>query len=294
VTPPPDQVAAAAPAVVLDVPRDAALAAPGDRLTAVHESAMRRIRSIAVRGRGGRRHVVIACMPKSGSTFLTEALVAATGFHRYLLNTRGYDNERTIDRAAIPMFTARDTVSQEHMRATRANIAWLRELEVRPVVLVRNVFDAIVSARDHAVAESVSGPAAHVPPDFATWPAEAQHWFIVRMGVPWMLSLVASWRDAEHELPTMWLTWDEMTSDPVGAVRRVLAHAGIEVAGDLAERVARVRRDERVRFNRGVAGRGMTELTPAQIGAVREIAESFDGYDLGPIGLAPCRAEVPG
>jgi hypothetical protein len=271
----------------------AATAGAAERLSIVHESAMRRIGAIAARNRGQRRHIVIACMPKSGSTFLTEVIVAATGYGRYLLNTRGHDNERTVDRAAVPMFTARDTVSQEHMRATERNVRWLRELGIRPIVLVRNIFDAIVSARDHAVAESTSGPSAHVPPDFGTWSVEAQHWFIVRMGVPWLLNLVTSWQDIGDELHPMWLTYEAMIEDPVDATRRVLVHAGVEIAPDLSTRVAAVQRDTSVRYNRGVRGRGMTELSAAQIQAVREIAAPYvDEYDLSAIGLVGQLAEA--
>lgn len=232
------------------------------------------------------RHIVVACMPKSASTYFCRALVNVTGFAPYLLNTAAGDTERNIDRASIPMFLRRDTVSQEHMRATASNVTLLRRMGIRPVVLVRDIFDVIVSACDHGEREHGSGPAAHMPPDFARWSRDERLWFIVRMGTPWFLSLVTSWIDAAKELDCLWVTYDEATGRTAAAVAAVLRHVG--VAADqrrLAAGIAATAGD-RTRFNRGQPGRGRTELTPAHRAAVREIAASHRGrYDLSKIGL---------
>ena len=83
-----------------------------DEETATFCLMMRRLERIIIANRDRRRHVLIACMPKSASTFLRTVLVEATGFESYLLNTAGSDTERNIDARSIPMFLSRDTVSQ--------------------------------------------------------------------------------------------------------------------------------------------------------------------------------------
>ncbi|HWB20300.1 MAG TPA: sulfotransferase domain-containing protein [Phycisphaerales bacterium] len=231
-------------------------------------------------------HIVIACFPKSASTFLATFMAAATGFRSYLLNTSGYDNERNIDRLSIPMFLAQPTVSQEHMRATVPNVAILKRMSIRPVVLVRNIFDCIISSRDHARSQSIVGPNAHVPHDFASWPIEAQDWFIVRMGVPWYLTFFASWMDASNQLPVLWLTYESLIGDPVKSALAIADHVGISLSASVAERSLQSIDPLAIRLNTGVSGRGERELSPSQMNAVRETAGVYRGYyDLSMIGL---------
>ena len=232
------------------------------------------------------RHVVVACMPKSASTFLCSLLAEATGYRPYLLNTLGHDTERTIDRLSIPTFLRRDTVSQEHMRATRENVRLLARMGVRPVVLVRDLMDVIVSACDHSEQVAGSGPAAHLPSDFDRWSREDRLWLVVRMGTPWFLNLVTSWIDAASRLDTLWITYDDVVGDTAATVRRALEHAGVvSDEGRIDAAIAGVD-PSTTRLNRGVSGRGRAELSAPQQAAVREIADVYRGaYDLSIIGL---------
>jgi hypothetical protein len=236
--------------------------------------------------RARHRHVVVACLPKCASTYLDALLVHATGFRRYLLNTTGHDTERNIDARSIPMFLAGDTVSQEHMRATRENVRLLARLGVRPVVLVRDLLDLLVSMRDHAAREPGRGPAGHVPADFARWPPADRLELIVRFATPWLLTMVTSWLDAARELPTLWLRYDDVVGRPAETVGRVLDHVGVAVPrARIDEAVGRVD-PATTRFNRGVSGRGRAELTEGQRSAVRAAAAAYRGtYDLSIVGL---------
>lgn len=233
------------------------------------------------------KHVLIASMPKSASTYLNAVLSEATGFQSYLLNTIGNDTERNIDPTSIPMFLCRDTISQEHMRATQENLRLLELMRIKPVVLVRNIFDTVISTCDHGIPVSGgSGPSAHVPREYVNWSREDQLWFIIRMGVPWLLTLTTSWLDAGAKLEPLWITYEDVVRETEATLRRVLDHCEIEVEGDaVCEAIERVEKKD-VRFNQGVAGRGEAELSASQQDAIREIASTYRGvYDLSLIGL---------
>jgi hypothetical protein len=231
-------------------------------------------------------HLVVASMPKSGSTYLQKVLVHVTGFRPYWLNTAGNDNERNLELTAIPMFLAQDTVTQEHMRATRANVQWLKRMGVRPIMLVRNIFDVIVSSRDHSAGGDICGPNAHTPAAYNTWSPEDQAWFIIRMGLPWLLTFVSSWLDAQRELPVLWVSYEEIVQRTASTVARILDHAGVERKPADIQRLAAEVDLGNVRFNRGLSGRGESELTGAQRQAVRDLAAVYRGaYDFSLIGL---------
>lgn len=245
------------------------------------------IDALIVQHRHRHPHIVVACFPKSASTFLNAALVHVTGYRSYLLNTAGYDNERNIDRLAVPMFLAQPTVSQEHMRATQPNLALLEALDLRPVVLVRNLFDCIISSRDHALNESIIGPNAHAPRTFAAWPSEEQNWFLIRMAAPWYLTFYTSWLDAAKNLPTLFITYEQVVHHAADTVAAILDHTGINnFPRANIERSLAAFSAAGTRLNQGVSGRGCAELSPAQQQALRDLASVYrNTYDLSRIGL---------
>lgn len=246
----------------------------------------RRIARLAEALAGEHHHIVIASFPKSASTYLNNILVEATGFRSYLLNTAGHDNERNIDPASIPMFLALDTVSQEHMRATRPNVAWLQRLQVRPVVLVRNLFDALLSSRDFAMQGHLIGPNAHVPQDFVGWSIDQQLWFMARMAAPWYLNFFASWQDAHRDLPTLWISYDDVVLHTARTVARIAEHTGIPIDADRTARAVAIANLRQARFNCGLSGRGVEAFSAAQRQCVRDHAASFNSAcDFSSIGL---------
>jgi hypothetical protein len=261
-------------------------AAGADHATIAFCAAFRQLDAIIDANRRRHPHLVIASFPKAASTYLHRALVAVTGFRPYLLCTAGHDNERNIEPQAIPMFLAQPTVSQEHMRATRPNIHWLQRMVIRPVVLVRNLFDTVVSSADHAMQESIIGPNAHVPGTFRDWPREAQLDFIVRMGAPWYLTFFASWCDAAHELDVLWITYDDVVHDTPATLERVLAHSRAPLDRVVLEARWSPPDLGETRFNCGRAGRGASELSRSQQDALRSLAAVYRGsYDFSRIGL---------
>ncbi len=250
--------------------------------------AERTIDRIIDNNRGVRRHIVIACSPKSASSFFSELLVRVTGFHRYFLVPVGEDHERQIDRRSAPMFLATDTVSQEHLKANRPDIELLKRMCVRPVVLVRDIFDSIVSLRDQIVSEPYGPwPMAFWPEQFMQWSKGDQLWFLVRMVTPWYLSFYASWREAEHSIDVLWLTYDDVVDRTHEAVVRVLRHCEIKLADPRIDDAVAALDPAEARFNKGIAGRGRDELNEGQCHAIHQLAALYQGeYDFSPIGIA--------
>src|SRR5438552_14308538 len=145
------------------------------------------LEQIIAENRGRRRHVLFASFPKSGTTYLHRLLLDATGFVDYLMDRFSEDQQQNLIRQWMPMFLAQDTVTQIHMFATAPNTRMLKEMGVRPVVLIRDLADVLVSLRDHLIKEDHVVPVAQVPASFRDWPLEEQTWFLVRMATPWYL-----------------------------------------------------------------------------------------------------------
>jgi hypothetical protein len=100
---------------------------------------------------------------------------------------------------------------------------------------------------------------------------------------------VASWQRAESDerVDVYWLTYDEMIKDKPGAVERVLDFYEIMAPRDEIERqIALTESDkDKNRFNKGVAGRGRSGLSPSQREAVIKLSRHFPKTDFSCLGL---------
>ncbi len=237
------------------------------------------------------RCIFIAAMPKSGSSFLSYALAELTGYpHAYC----AYDYDRTEQELYLPKVIdvyGRGSVVQQHVRANEPNLAIFRDFGIRPVVLVRNLFDVVVSVRDHLRDESLTNfPSAYVSEEFRAFDDERQFDFIVAFVVPWYLGFYYSWWDAERRaaLPFDWLVYDEVIRDWPRAIGGVLSARGLERSeADVAAVVAglRERPHRRVRVNQAVPNRGDSLLSARQRERIVELARFYPGVDFGRIGI---------
>ena len=235
---------------------------------------------------GRHHHVVVAAMPKSASTFLFHVLANVTGFRRYWLCPLGHDSERDIQTSAVPMLLAQDTVSVEHMTANAWNFDYLDRLKLKATVLVRDVFDVIISTADHVLREGGQGPMLHLPRGFETRPREQQLACIAHLATPWYLRFVTSWLEASRTRGVLWITYDELTTRTTETVRRILEHQHVEIDEHRIAAGLEATDLDAVRFNCGRSGRGRDELPADLIDVVEALAEPFRAFhDLSCIGL---------
>jgi hypothetical protein len=235
-------------------------------------------------------YIFVACMPKSGSTFLTRTMSRITGFEHARLT---YEFERNEQELYLPKLVdtyGKSIITQQHVRATGPNLELFNRFGIRPVILVRNLFDAIVSIRDYLHREGVQYfPSLYATDHFLTLPDEEQFDFLITFAAPWYFNFYASWFDARRDdrIETLWLTYEELVADWVAGIEKVLAFYGLGRPRDEIAAAVEAMTDDpgRVRLNMGVAGRGSTLLTEAQRARLAEMATFYPWVDFGPIGL---------
>lgn len=219
------------------------------------------------------RAVLVACMPKSGSTFLSAAIAQLPGFRReHIVPSykrreqeiginelqRAFDATQTLRKAfdAGLMKTEdrpRGFVAQNHIRHSAETQALIDAYQIVPVCLVRNIFDIVVSLRDHVTDASVYTPTAYVDETMTGWPPEKMYEFLVDMAVPWYIHFFVSWYKAEDKVL---VTYEDLVEDPHRELRRILKYGRLgwndEMIAGALEKVAAVN----MRKNVGKAGRG--------------------------------------
>lgn len=259
--------------------------------------------------------ILIACMPKSGSTLLSRSVQSVPGFRRVsvvpgyerreqelcpreLLNARDQTDElRQIWQNRNLRYSLRfwrtnrvklrqrpfGYVCQHHVRYSETTAKLIREFNLKPVFLVRNIFDVVLSVRDHYRNLSPNMSMAYVTPEISELPDDELHDFIVDMVLPWYFNFYVSWQGCDDKLL---VSYNELISDKPATLARVLKFAGIHEK--FTERVSsnsiQAAEQKFTRKNIGKSGRGrdLSEHTRARI---HRMAAYYPGIDFSPIGL---------
>src|SRR4030095_7260236 len=149
-----------------------------------------------------------------------------------------------------------DTVTQQHCRASDANIHLMQAFAIRPVVLVRNIFDSVMSLLDFY--NKGAFQTSYFRSDWPTLDQETKLDLLIENVIPWYFQFVASWDLAEKQqrLEILWLTYEELTADKPSTVLKVLAFYGLGASRrGVEERIREIESEEQKnRFNKGVTG----------------------------------------
>lgn len=236
-------------------------------------------------------YVFVACMPRTASTFLTEALCELTGFKRVELTDAYAENEQELDVPRLLDAYSYGSVTQQHVVANSRTVKLMSDFEIRPVVLVRDIFDVVVSIRDFLLTEGCGKWPTFFTTDerFRRLDDAGQYEQIVEVGLPWYFDFFVSWSDVASRgaVETLQLTYETMVVDWPGALGRIAEFYGLVFTTSAIEAaLARTRaRADSLRFNQGKPGRGRTVLAAETIERIRSFTRFYPGVDFAPIGL---------
>lgn len=226
-------------------------------------------------------HVLIAAFPKSGSTLLGRVIGALPGMAHVSL-VPGYGHrEQELDAVHLTAFHRRPYVARHHVRYSETTREYIRIFHLKPVILVRNIFDCVMSMDGHLCSEGPDMPIQFVPPAYASWPEARRHQFIIEMMMPWYFNFFALWRLAPSGA---FLTYEALISNKLKAVADIAAHAGLKVDMAACQQAIRAAESTNTRRNVGRVGRGQ-DLSKANRDRLRAMADHFPETDFRLIGL---------
>lgn len=245
--------------------------------------------------------IIVACMPKSGSTFLAAMIANLPGMRRVSLVPGHMRREQEIclkrleeENAKTRLITElyrrkelvvpirpRGFVAQMHLRYSEPTAEILENYNITPVVLVRNIFDIVMSVRDHFYSTGPHMAMAYCSEAMRKWPEEKMHHFIADMVIPWYINFFMCWRDCPNKLL---VTYEGLTSNNENTLRDVAAFAGIRVSKKaIADAIANTDQ-AKTRKNKATVGRGQ-ELAQSVKDKILHLASHYPNVDFSPIGL---------
>lgn len=235
------------------------------------------------------RRVIVAAMPKSGSSLMQRVLVSkggqrrftfdhlASGLHRQFSALGNNGQEQDIDESALwkACIMHYDWISQRHLRASDFSDNILDFYNIKVIVTIRNIFDCLVSARDMYLAQNWKQVAWFTVPNHFREMNESEQldWLIFHQA-QWYLNFFERWVNSRltHKLFIHYMEWDQTGVE--GIVNRLSDFLGIEEE----ERAAFMSSTQEIkasktgtRFNKGEHGRGKI-FSRDQIEYVRRMA----------------------
>jgi hypothetical protein len=167
------------------------------------------------------------------------------------------------------------------VRASAYTLELIREFDVKPVVLVRDIHDAIVSLTDH-VAATPEIPFAYFDKSFLAMPQDKRLNAVTELAGPWFINFYVSWW---HAFPDAFVSYEEVVLGGVDPLYDWLKRLGVEASKEMVAAAAAKSRSEKTRFNVGVRGRGESMLPEASKATLRRLAGYYPVVDFSRIGL---------
>jgi Flp pilus assembly protein TadD len=226
----------------------------------------------------GLRRILVACMPKSGSTFLADVLAKLPGMQRVHLVPDYGRREQELDLEQLINHQGLSYVGQLHLRPSQLTLELLEAFSVRPVFLFRNIWDVMASLRDHMHTHSLDWSMARIDPEFRGWDEGRQYEFLARAMMPWFIDFYVSWTLTPGRLA---VRYEDLMADPVATVGGIAAWAGLSTSPAEIE-AALAATGHSATFNKGGSGRG--KAVPAAVRAhVEALAAFYPQVDFMPL-----------
>lgn len=240
-----------------------------------------------LRSIGARRPVLfLAFAPKVAGTFFRQSAMEAVGgaLFRTSHAQGGRDGVPYLPNLLACYLDADlpHIIVHIHMQAFTANRHILSALGIRPVIMLRNLPDTLASFLDMLESDPVARAQCLncvVPENFLELSRPQKTDFLLDIIAPWYASYFASWKSFVDEAPDQVcvLRYTDFCQDPARSVHTALVHAGFSTSTEgCAAAVERVwpNRDK-LRYNKGTAGRGASYFSAAQIA---EISRKLSHY----------------
>jgi hypothetical protein len=206
-----------------------------------------------------RKRILIACMPKSGSTFMTQLLRHHLRLPLHHLTLDYGKGEQEVCWTKLDAVVTSDALFiQQHVRASQNTLKVIRLFNIQTIVMIRNLLDAVVSFREHILKESVDSTMFHFDPAFLQWEERRQYEFIIDLVLPWYLNFLGTWIDANKhkDISLLWLNYSDWIDDPKATLKQIDAFCDRTHSPEAASQAVARAKNEFIRFNVGKSGRG--------------------------------------
>jgi len=157
----------------------------------------------------------------------------------------------------------------------------MKEFNITPIFLVRNIYDTIESLYDHLHKEGLETSMAFVPSNMLNWDKDKARKFIVDMIIPWFFNFYMSWTLCNKKSI---ITYEQLIENPSQILAKILKFSDISYSDSDIENAIQRATKQSTRQNVGKKGRG--EDLPEELKKkIRSLANYYPETNFSLIGL---------
>ena len=227
--------------------------------------------------------ILVACHPKSGSTYISESLRSHFNVLACLLHDSPEVQE--LSQSKVNPKNLAGFVGHNHILPTKNALKLIRAAGIQVVVLERALADCLMSMRDMYIERVTSqqgvwrGEFVSVfgvfGPDFLRLSNESQMDYLIACAAPWYLKFSAAWRSPTVDLPLapVFIRYEDFFRSKEEGLAQLIQDLGVKALGTGRGLSEEDQESKRVRFNVGRVGRGAESLTETQMAQLWHMAQ---------------------
>lgn len=226
-------------------------------------------------------NILVACAPKSASTFIWGALMRATGLPGVSLAAATMSplsssklgmnlREQETDELALIRngINGMGYVAQHHIRCTPYLCHQMRLFRIKPIVTYRNYFDTLVSLDDMFMDWRPSDPGTDhhffddgLPSKYVEMDREDRLHLLADRSTTFYIQFYLTWKKCEAMglIEPLWVSYEkDFHGDKAKLAQRIAGFVGENHvdAAKLAEQLGETAPEKSARLNKGLVGRG--------------------------------------
>lgn len=207
----------------------------------------------------GTSFILIACMPKSGSTFLARMLASLARTRMGSAVPEYGRREQELEEASIIKSASltKHSVFQNHVCHSAHLEGLVKKYPFEVIVLCRDLRDIAASIFDHLEKDSTVWPMTYCDDEILAsldkGPGRLN--FIIDLIMPWYINFYVSWKKYQAQGGQIrFITYEEMMANKQQTLKSIAIAAGIKSSD--VEIAAALNSGGFTRLNKGVSGRG--------------------------------------
>jgi len=229
--------------------------------------------------RADKRLIVVAAAPRTGSTFLSNVLSQFTASPYFRLSSAYGTNENDLSLPALCFINPTGCVSQLHMKGTYHNAKLIQKFGIKPIILVRNIHDTIISLmndlkKKREIEDYGTGKTGYsfMWQDMSTKKHDDEQLIdmIIDLAIPWYVNFYVSWhRLCEQQMiDAKWVTYEDLMKDKNQVVNDILNFVDAkQIAGNSDEILSK----KYGTFNGGKIGYGAKLINNARKKRIKKL-----------------------
>lgn len=235
-------------------------------------------------------NLLLCAQPKSASLYMVQLLSSCLGFKNHQIGFNLSGGSVYYPRLLAAKFSG-NTISHCHAEPDPHTLKIVTNLNLKPIVLTRNLLDSLVSRKDMLVRDqwvsNMLSPLAMN--DFINAPHEKQMDIIIDLFASAYINFFVGWEQHRHNsaIKPIYISYEELIENEANLVKKVAEELGLAIEEDTITQFSNeISTLGGINFSTGISGRGKDLFTKEQIETLKKKAlllgcddESFLGFN---------------